>query len=274
MSLEKKSPLHIGLAQMTSSDDWLENRHWVLERVSNFSDENAVDLYFFPENSLYLRLDRRAKMQSRSVDDVYFDSLSELSSRTGATLYFGSVPLRFDDGVFNSALILTPDGQRLTPYQKIHLFDIHLEGQEALRESQDFRHGVRPSIWNFKGWSWGLSICYDLRFAELFHQYALAGVDVIGVPSAFLVPTGQAHWHVLLRARAIESQAFVLAPAQGGQHGGQRETFGHSLAVDPWGTVLLDAAHSGVHMVSLDPEQLQQVRRQIPMAAHRKLGKA
>lgn len=133
-----------------------------------------------------------------------------------------------------------------SPYQKIHLFDIKLEGQEAFRESDEFANGTLPAIIDVKGFKIGLSICDDVRFSELYHQYHRHQVDVITVPSAFLVTTGLAHWHTLLRGRAIEGQCYVVAPAQTGVHtsahgkAGQRETFGHSLAVNPWGEILVE----------------------------------
>jgi predicted amidohydrolase len=153
------------------------------------------------------------------------------------------------------------------------LFDIQLAGQEAIRESDEFNHGDGPSILDIKGWKWGLSICYDLRFSELYSKYAHQAVDIISVPAAFLVPTGEAHWHTLLRARAIESQAFVVASAQSGSHKGIRETYGHSLIVNPWGAILLDMTTVGVSVMELKKSDIKRVREQIPMSSHRRLNK-
>jgi predicted amidohydrolase len=159
----------------------------------------------------------------------------------------------------------------------MHLFDIQLEGQKAIRESDAFRHGQKPSVLEVDGWRIGETICYDVRFAELFSQYARKEVDVILVPAAFLVKTGEAHWHILLRARAIESQAYVIASAQGGTHkgikGGVRETFGHSLVIDPWGGIQAEVTNNGpgFSISILSRERIMKVRGQIPMKDHRRL---
>ena len=136
---------------------------------------------------------------------------------------------------------MNPDSRRKS-YEKIHLFDIELDGLSPVRETDLFKHGKFPSVFKVRGWEIGQAICYDLRFAELFLEYAKQGVDLVLVPAAFLVETGRAHWEVLLRARAIESQCYIVAAAQAGKHlgcqGGHRMTYGHSLAIDPWGTVI------------------------------------
>jgi predicted amidohydrolase len=173
-------------------------------------------------------------------------------------------------------LFFAPGHPARVVYVKTHLFDVDVEGAPPVRESDHFVGGGGPATVELKGWKFGLSICYDLRFAELYLKYAEA-VDVILIPSAFLVPTGQAHWHVLVRARAIENQCFVAAPAQSGEHtsvasGPSRRTFGHSLVVDPWGAVLLDMEHApGAAVVELKRDLIEKARRQIPMQGHRRL---
>lgn len=181
--------------------------------------------------------------------------------------------------MYNSSVIISDEGKIETSYQKIHLFDIQLAGQKAIRESDVFRHGEGPGIFTINGWKIAQSICYDLRFAELYSQYAREQVDVILVPSAFLTKTGEAHWEVLLRARAIESQCYVVASAQVGCHestrgSGRRETYGHSMVVEPWGAI---AAHLGgsqkqTSVCSLSKAKIESTRTQIPMAQHRRIS--
>lgn len=179
--------------------------------------------------------------------------------------------------MYNSSMLITPEGEIHPTYQKMHLFDIQLDGQAPLKESDVFRHGHAPHIIEVDGWRLGEAICYDVRFAELFSQYARKEVDLILLPAAFLVKTGEAHWEVLLRARAIESQSYVVAAAQGGTHqgcrGGTRETYGHTLIVDPWGAVVgqVEKLGPGVTIVKLSRERIEAVRRQIPMKFHRRL---
>ena len=176
--------------------------------------------------------------------------------------------LGFDPGAYCAEGCLTT---------KPYLFDVDVVGAPQARESAAFSYGAKAQVITLNGWKIGLSICYDLRFSELYSKYAQKNVDVILVPSAFLVPTGKAHWHSLLRARAIESQAFIVAAAQSGDHQNanaqHRYTYGHSLVVDPWGVVLKDLETPGADLavVELDSAQLKKVREQIPMAKHRRL---
>jgi len=164
-------------------------------------------------------------------------------------------------------------------YRKIHLFDVDVVGQKPVRESDVFARGTETSVFEIKGWKFGSSICYDVRFPELYLRYAREEVDAILVPAAFLTTTGRAHWEILLRARAIESQAYVLAAAQGGTHqgikGGTRETHGHSMIVDPWGLIveeIQDSSEVRVARATLKVDRIEAVRRQIPMKNHRTLA--
>lgn len=267
-----KDQLKIAVAQMTSVDDWNENIKSCLELASKAVNSSSVDAIFFPENSLYMRLNKSENIPSIELGDQRFDAISEFAKKNDCYMFLGSLPLKVQGKVYNSNVVITPGGERLAPYQKIHLFDIHLEGEEPVSESAIFTHGEKPSVIEIFGWKVGLSICYDLRFSELYSHYHHLGVDIIAVPSAFLVPTGKVHWNVLLRARAIEAQAYVIAAAQSGSHKGLRETFGHSLVVDPWGDVLCDMNNGqGVSVITLSKSKIKQVRQQIPMANHRRL---
>ena len=184
-----------------------------------------------------------------------------------------AVPLR---RVYNSSLVFSPAGICVQRYDKIHLFRFD-NGRERYDESRALLRGIRPATFELPSrdghlWKIGQSVCYDLRFPEIYRGYAAAGVDVLLVPSAFTHTTGQAHWEVLLRARAIENLAFVAAPAQGGLHENGRRTWGHSMQVDPWGVVLSERAQgAGVDVVDLDRSRLRDLRLQLPALEHRVL---
>lgn len=267
--------LRIAVCQMTSIDDVEENYLQIEKLLKSISV--PFDLAVFPENCLYMRLTEGEKISGLALEDPVFDRLKKLASDKRASLHLGSVPLRENGKLTNASVLVTPDGGVQCTYRKMHLFDITLEGQKPIRESDIFNHGTSPAILNMGPWKIGQAICYDLRFAELFSAYAKGEVDAILIPSAFLVRTGQAHWDVLLRARAIESQCYVLAAAQAGVHinskGDKRMTYGHSLVVNPWGEVTAKGSSEGPEaiVVELEKGQIESVRRQIPMRGHRRL---
>jgi deaminated glutathione amidase len=271
-----KQTLKVALCQMTSTEDVGKNLAQILDHVSEAPKD--TDLAVFPENALFLRLGKESVVPRMHLDDVCFERLQNLVEERKIKVLVGSAPI--DEGFerpSNAMVYLGPGQAPEVVYRKIHLFDVDVKGAPSVRESDTFLHGETPQMLEIKGWRIGLSICYDLRFAELYSIYAKQGAHVMFVPSAFLVPTGQAHWHVLLRARAIENQTYVLAPAQGGEHrserGDKRHTYGHSLAVDPWGEIMadLDAAGPKMQIVELEPEKLEKVWRQIPQVQHRRL---
>lgn len=267
--------LNIAVCQMTSIDDVDANYSQMESLLRSLSQ--AVDLVVFPENCLYMRINEGEQIPGLDLENPVLTKLGTLARQMKASFHLGSVPLRENAKLANASVLITPDGGVQCTYRKIHLFDIQLEGQKAIRESDVFTHGPSPAVLNMGPWKIGQTICYDLRFAELFSIYAKNSVDAILVPSAFVVKTGQAHWEVLLRARAIESQCFVIAAAQAGTHvsakGSQRMTYGHSLVVNPWGEVVAQAFSEGpeIFTVTLDKEKIESVRRQIPMRDHRRL---
>ncbi|MES2855153.1 MAG: nitrilase-related carbon-nitrogen hydrolase, partial [Bdellovibrionota bacterium] len=238
-----------------------------------------IDLVCFPENSLYLRLVEGEKIPPLAIDNEAITRLSRRARELKCFIHIGSVPLKSEGGLYNASLLIDRSGGVHDVYRKIHLFDVDVAGHKPVRESDAFKHGSKPSVFEVNGWKIGSSICYDLRFAELYSGYAKQGVDAIVIPSAFLVPTGKAHWDVLTRARAIESQAYVLAAAQGGRHVGKtgktRDTFGHSVIVDPWGVVVEslsdDFGQRRVLRARLEKARIREVRGQIPMSGHRRL---
>lgn len=209
----------------------------------------------------------RARLFVAEERDVTVATARRLAKELGIFLHIGSTAIRRDDGKSaNRALLISPRGETIATYDKIHMFDVDLDHGESWRESAAYEPGTRAVTADVDGATLGLAICYDLRFPQLFRTEALAGAEVLTVPAAFTRQTGEAHWHVLLRARAIENGAFVIAAAQGGQHEDGRETFGHSLIVDPWGRILAEVDHDrpGVAVAEIDPAQSAAARRKIP----------
>jgi predicted amidohydrolase len=209
----------------------------------------------------------RAAAFRPEADDEIFAAARRLSAELGIFLHVGSTAiLRADGKTANRALLFGPDGVLIARYDKIHMFDVDLDNGESWRESSAYEPGEEALVVDIGLARLGFAICYDLRFPQLFRAEALAGANVLSAPAAFTRQTGLAHWHVLLRARAIENGAFVIAAAQGGRHEDGRETFGHSLIVDPWGRVLAEADHDepGVIMAEVDTEQSVAARKKIP----------
>jgi predicted amidohydrolase len=270
--------IKVAICQMNSIDSAATNLQQIEDFVTGPVKAYGAAIAFFPENCLYMRIREGEKIQGFTIDDPHILRLSALAQEVGVGLHLGSLPLRIEGKLFNASLMLDSAGVVRPSYKKIHLFDITLPGQKPIRESDVFTHGDAPQILEYQGWSFGQTICYDIRFAELFSFYARGGVDALLVPSAFLVKTGQAHWEVLLRARAIESQSYVIAAAQSGQHRGLdglsiRETYGRSMVIDPWGQIVAEAVgdHSQVLTLELERRQIDAIRKQIPMAGHRRL---
>jgi predicted amidohydrolase len=206
-------------------------------------------------------------------EDPAIRALSDVARRRGLAIAIGSLAIRDPaaggDLLANRSILIAPDGRIAARYDKMHLFDVDLPNGDRYRESASFLSGGRVQLADLAWGRLGLTICYDVRFPQLHNALALAGADVIGQPAAFTRPTGEAHWHVLLRARAIETGAFIVAAAQTGVHEDGRETFGHSLVVDPWGRVLLDmGTDPGVALVELDLAQVADTRARIPNLRH------
>ncbi len=252
-----------------------------LARVAALLERAAAaraELVVLPENFSFMGEGSQAKVQvarEASLREV-LPFLAEQAKRHRLLLVAGSLLLPGDgEKLRNSCPVFAADGRCLATYDKIHLFDIELE-DDIYRESAFIQAGNEPVRVDFGDWRLGLSICYDLRFPELYRLYAAEGCNLLTVPSAFTVPTGRAHWETLLRARAIENQAYVLAPAQIGAHPGGRQTYGHSLIIDPWGAVLARAENHGredgeLVLAELDLQRVHEVRSQIPALQNRRL---
>lgn len=235
----------------------------------------GAKMLFTPEMSGLLDRDsERARKSVRSADDdPVLAACREAAARSGLWLHLGSVAVTAEDGKFaNRGFVIDSSGAIRATYDKIHLFDVDLPTGESWRESNVYRGGSDCVVVDGTPvGKLGLTICYDLRFPALFQRLTDAGADVVSVPAAFTVPTGKAHWEVLLRARAIEAGVFVVAAAQCGRHEDGRETYGHSLLVDPWGTILADMGEKvGVAFGEVDLARVADVRSRIPAIDHRR----
>jgi deaminated glutathione amidase len=264
----------IALFQSTTGIEPQANAHNLVDAIDAASSAGA-EILFTPEMSGLLDRDseRAAKNLRREENDPVLAAAREAAQRNRLWLQIGSLAVLGEDGkVANRSYVIDREGQIRARYDKMHLFDVDLPTGESWRESSVYSagHGVVLVNGTPVG-KLGLTICYDLRFPGLFARLAESDADVIAVPAAFTVPTGKAHWHVLLRARAIEAGLFVVASAQVGRHEDGRQTFGHSLVVDPWGEVLLDMGDEpGVGFADIDLKRISDVRSRIPALNHRR----
>ncbi len=232
----------------------------------------GADLVMTPETSNLLGLGRRDMMAAArpEAEDPSLAAFRELAAETGAWLLLGSLVLRASgDKLANRSLLIDPAGHIVARYDKIHMFDVEIPDGQSYRESKAYAPGAQAVTADLPWGRLGMTVCYDLRFPQLYRALAQAGADFLSIPSAFTRFTGQAHWHVLLRARAIETGCFVFAPAQCGSHEGGRETYGHSLIVAPWGEVLGDGDTApGVALAEIDPAEVAKARAMIPALNH------
>ncbi|WP_108781471.1 carbon-nitrogen hydrolase family protein [Pontivivens insulae] len=264
--------MRAALVQLTSSDDPLANLPITEGFIRDAANQGAT-LIATPEVTNCVSMSRARQMDvlRHEADDPTLARLREVASELAVTLHIGSLALKTDDpdGRFaNRGFVIAPDGSVQACYDKIHMFDVDVDG--GYRESKGYRPGSAAIVTEASGAQLGLSICYDMRFPTLARGLARAGAQILTYPSAFTVPTGRAHWDVLLRARAIETGCWVLAPAQCGTHPGSgRETWGHSLAVSPWGEVAADGGtEPGVSLVDIDLEAVVRARNSIPALAN------
>jgi predicted amidohydrolase len=265
--------LTVGLIQLNSGDDPAKNLGQTLALVNQAADRGA-QFVLTPEVTNIVSDSRKhqADVLQTEPGDRSLAALQQLASKRGIWLLIGSLALKTDDpdGRFaNRSFLISPSGDIRARYDKMHMFDVAVSDTETYTESAGYRPGNRAVLAQTDFGTLGLSICYDLRFPLLYRYLAQAGAKIITVPSAFSPVTGAAHWETLLRARAIETASFVLAPAQTGRHGANRQTYGHSMVVDPWGQVLLDAGtQTGAFIVNLDLNAVEQIRKRIPSLTH------
>jgi len=264
-------PFKAACVQMRSSDDVAENIRAATDLIRDAAAQGATFIVT-PENTNLMARDAGAKL-AKSFDEAHDPALpvfSQLAKELKIWLVIGSLAIKVSETkTANRSYLFAPDGGIAAHYSKIHLFDAALGSGESYRESNTVAGGNEAVIADTALGRIGLTVCYDMRFPQLYRRLAQQGAFLFTVPSAFTVPTGEAHWHVLLRARAIENGAFVIAPAQGGAHAGGRKTYGHSLIVSPWGEVLAEAGTDPcVIFADIDPSLVQQAREKVPNLQH------
>jgi predicted amidohydrolase len=233
----------------------------------------GADFILTPENTGMIEPKRPLILQKAKAESEHpaVPAFRSLAAELGVWLLIGSLQIKLDEtSCANRSFLFDPAGRIAARYDKIHMFDVDLADGESYRESATFRPGDRAVVADLPWGRVGLSVCYDLRFAYLYRALAQAGADFLTVPAAFTRPTGQAHWHVLLRARAIETGCFVFAPAQAGEHAEGRKTYGHSLVVAPWGEILAetDDETPGIVYADIDPAKVAAARAMVPALAH------
>ena len=271
MAAFRAAPFKAACVQLRSSDDVADNIRQTVRLVREAAAQGAIFIAT-PENTTLMAPDGGAKL-AQSFDEAHDPALpvfSALAQELKIWLLIGSLAIKVSHTkTANRSFLIAPDGRIAARYSKIHLFDVTLASGEAYRESDTVEGGGDAILAETPLGKIGLSICYDVRFPLLYRQMAQRGAFLFTVPSAFTVPTGEAHWHVLLRARAIENGAFVIAPAQGGLHANGRKTYGHSLIVSPWGEILAEAGTDpGVIAVEIDPHLSVQARARVPNLLH------
>ncbi len=258
--------------QMNSLPDLHKNLAQA-EELIDLAVRQGAELVGLPENFSFLG-DEDAKLaQSDAIAQESEKFIKTMAQRFQVSILGGGFPVPVDGGkVHNTALLVDKNGQEVARYEKVHLFDVNLPDGNTYQESETVVAGLRvPPIYPSKELgNLGLSVCYDVRFPELYRQLSQMGAEVLFIPAAFTAYTGKDHWQVLLQARAIENTCYVIAPAQTGRHNSIRQSHGHAMIVDPWGVILADAGDEpGVAIAAIEPTRLEQVRRQMPSLQHR-----
>ena len=272
------SPFTAACIQHTAGPDPEPNLRTVADLVRRARDAGA-EFIMTAEASNLIESGRRRRDKARpETDDPFLAGMRELARELGAWLLLGSLVIDpadeagadpGEERLANRSFLIDSAGAIVARYDKIHMFDIDLANGESYRESNAYRPGQDTAVAETPWGRLGMSVCYDVRFPHLYRALAQAGADFLAVPSVFTVPTGRAHWHVLLRARAIENGCFLFAPAQWGEHAGGRKSYGHSLIVDPWGEVLADGGEAtGFVTAKIDPGRITEARRSVPSLTH------
>ena len=256
----------VSCIQLCSSDNVIQN----LKKTKNLflkAIKQKTDFILTPEVSSKISLNKKKLMKvSKSMKkDIYLKEMRQLAKKYKKWVLIGSLILKIKNKLVNRSVLISASGKINCYYDKIHMFDANVGDGKHYCESNSFAAGNTPVIANLGGIQLGMSICYDLRFAHLYRQLARDGAHIIAVPAAFTAVSGAAHWHVLLRARAIETQSYIIAPAQHGRHSKNRSSFGHSVIIDPWGRVLAELPDGdGFALAEINEERVSEVRAQIP----------
>ncbi len=258
--------------QMTSVPDLKKNLAEA-EELIDLAVRQGAELVGLPENFSFLGEEQDKMAQAQAIAQESEKFIKTMAQRFQVTILGGGFPVPVGNGkVYNTAVLVDATGEELARYEKVHLFDVDVPDGNTYQESVTVLAGLRmPPVYPSKDLgNLGLSVCYDVRFPELYRHLSQMGAEVLFIPAAFTAYTGKDHWQVLLQARAIENTSYVLAPAQTGRHYAMRHTHGHAMIIDPWGTVLADAGDKpGVAIAAIEPSRLEQVRRQMPSLQHR-----
>jgi predicted amidohydrolase len=258
--------------QMTSVPDLHKNLAQA-EELIELAVRQGAELVSLPENFSFLGDEEVKVAQAEEIAQESEKFLRMTAQRFQISLLGGGFPVPVGNGkVYNTALLMDAKGQECARYEKVHLFDVNLPDGNTYHESNTVLAGIRmpPVYASEKLGNLGISVCYDVRFPELYRHLSRMGADVLFVPAAFTAYTGKDHWQVLLQARAIENTCYVVAPAQVGKHNSRRQSHGHAMIIDPWGTILTDSGEQpGVAIATIDPSRLDQIRRQMPSLQHR-----
>jgi predicted amidohydrolase len=253
-----------GLTPGANSDDAV--------RMIGEAKSAGADYVLTPEmtNILAAKREQLFSVVVEEEADASLATLREVARKLGIYVHIGSLAIKISpDRAANRSFLIGPKGDILARYDKIHMFDVDLAGGESYRESRNYRPGELAVLADLPWGRLGLTVCYDLRFPALYRALAEAGATMLAIPSAFTKQTGEAHWHVLMRARAIENGSFVFAAAQGGKHENGRDTYGHSLIVDPWGRIIAEGGtEPGVIMAEINPAEVASARARIPSLQH------
>ncbi|MEO8499926.1 MAG: carbon-nitrogen hydrolase family protein [Vicinamibacteria bacterium] len=261
------------VCQMRSGEDVAKN---LMSAETLVRDAATAGARFvtLPECMVFLKAEGEKAPEAQSIDGPWAKRFADLARELGITVLMGSFPETAEEAArpYNTTLLFGPTGERVAVYRKMHLFDIDLPGLEYLKESRATSPGTELVVADAGFAKLGLSICYDLRFPELYRALSARGAEVLLVPSAFTDRTGKDHWEVLLRARAIENLCYVMAPAQGGRHGPERASYGHAMIVDPWGMILAQVPDGeGFALAVLDFDRLHRLRAELPALRAKKL---
>ncbi|MSP95338.1 MAG: carbon-nitrogen hydrolase family protein [Alphaproteobacteria bacterium] len=263
--------IRVACVQLRSTDDVNENIA-TTSALIRAAHKDGAQFIATPENTTLMAPDGGAKLEKSFAekDDPAIPAFARLAEELGVWLLIGSLAIKVSETkTANRSFLFDPKGRIDARYDKVHLFDVNLPSGETYRESNTVAPGGAAVVANLPFARIGLSVCYDLRFPQLYRTLAKNGAEILTVPSAFTETTGKAHWHVLLRARAIENAAFVMAPAQGGVHANGRRTYGHSLIIGPWGDILADGGiDPGVVGCEIDLEDIAAARGRVPSLTH------
>jgi len=270
-AMDKTSKFRVGLVQMRSARTPQANLDADIKLIGEAKSSGA-DYVLTPEMTNIMEVGREKLMASivAEENDISLATFRELARKLAIYLHVGSLAIKASaDKAANRSFLIDPRGEIAARYDKIHMFDVDLANGESYRESRNFRAGELAVLHDLPWGRLGLTVCYDLRFPSLYRALAEAGASFLAIPSAFTQQTGEAHWHVLNRARAIENGCYVFAAAQGGKHENGRETFGHSLLVDPWGRIIAEGGiEPGVVLAEIDPSEVVAARARIPSLQH------